>query len=193
MSCHKQIAIGVPILTLFVFYASLSLNVWGQFLNGDDTKAFTGIKVIPFYSNNILGAKIETADRLKQFFVGIQTGMSPENDGGHSLASDSGRATQGKIPINQNNYRFAFAKLDILIKAFSYQHEAPEAERIDKSTSETLTQHLNYLVENSTCRESSRGNIIYLNYDEHSNSNMKNEKESTPRSVFGLLVQIDRK
>lgn len=193
MSRRKQIAIWISLLTPLVFYASLSLNVGGQFLDGDDTKAFTGIKVMPFHLNNIFGAKVEMADRSQQFFVGIETGTLPENDASNTLASDSGRAAKEKIPINQHIYRLDFPKFEIVLKTFNYQNLAPEEERVDKSPSETLTQHLNCLVENSTRKNNSRGNIIYLNYDEHSNSSMKNEKERTPRSVFGLLVQIDGK
>lgn len=193
MSRPKQIAIWISLLTLSVFYVSLSLNAFRRLSGGDETKALIGIEVTPFHSQNILGAKVETGDRSRQFFVGIQTGTLPENSAANTFALDSGRTAKGKIPINQHNYRFPFAKLDILIKTFNYLHEAPEAERVDKSTTETLTQHLNYLVENNTGKKSSGGNIIYLNYDEHSNSNMKNEKERTQRSVFGLLVQIDPK
>jgi hypothetical protein len=191
MSRRNLIAIGISMLTLLVFYASLSVSAFKGLSDADATNALHGIEVMPFHSTDILGAKVETADRSQQFFVGIQTGTLPENAVANTFALDNGSAAKEKIPINQHIYRLAFAKLDILIKTFNYQNLAPEEERVDKSPSETLTQHLNYLVENSTGKKSSRGNIIYLNYDEHSNSNMKNEKERTQRSIFGLLVEID--
>ena len=192
MSRRKKIMIAISLLTLSILTAVQCLNVSSRFLSRENSKALADIEVTPFHLKGVWGARVETANKSRRFFAGIQKGIPSKNDVANSFALDNGAIAIKKVPINQHTYRFEFAKVDILIKAFYHQYPGNGDDRSDKSFTETPTQ-LNYIVENSACKGSSKDDIIYLNYDSNSNSKVRNAEGRYPKSIFGLLVQFDPK
>ena len=192
MSSRNKTLIAISFLIEFSIIAGFSLYVASRVVNGINDKEPSDIIVSPFLSRDVWGVKIETANKSRQFFAGIQRQIAAfggEVNDSFSFANTT--AIGGKTLNNMWYYKFEIAKLGILIKVIRYEHPGPE-ERDDLLTAGEL-RHLNYVVESSTCRKCSKDDAVLLGQNSASDSAIPGTEESYPKSVFGLLIQIDLK
>lgn len=187
MIMRVKAVIAISSLTLSVLIAGLCLYSISGILNKVD-KAGPNLRLTPLLSKNVWGAKIETANKSRQFFAGIQKQIATiDMEANDTLVVANAGTDDGKRPNNLQHYKFEIGKVGILLKVISYEHPGPE-KRNDPPRAGEL-KHLNYIVESGTCRSCSKDDMVLLGGNEASDSAMPGA-ESHPKSVFGLLIQV---
>jgi len=191
MLSRNKTVIAIFLLTVSFLIAVLCLNVTSRVLNRVNDRASGNIVLTPFYSKDVWGAKIETANGSRQLFAGIHRGITTTGEGANDgFTSGSVAATDGKIQNSQHRYKFEFAKFDIILKILSYNHHGPDQEQYDPPPNQEL-KHLNYIVGNSACRKCSKDDIILLNRKNVSNNHdLDNRRTEKKVSILALVIQI---
>lgn len=186
MQSRKKTVLSISLLTLSSLIAAFWLHSISMVVN-IVADASSHLRLISFKSEEVWGAKLETTDKSRQLFAGIQSKTATIDIGNDALVLANAGSDDGKRPNDLPYYKFEIGKIGILIKVISYEYRSPE-ERDDPPGAGQL-KHLNYIVESSTFNRRSKNYAVLLGQDNTSGLGMPGTGTALPKLVLGVLVQ----